>query len=323
MSVNNTKICEFFDDFCNKVKSIYENEPIILEFLNKYLELSHDNKIELVNNFYSKFKCVMDGDVYLKNKKVKLFSSKDANTHQLSISLFGEDLPLKKIFNNLEGDLKNYLWTSLQAIVYYKVNNFETEPITKTKNSILDIEVDDNVNIMINDIIDEFKNTMKNNTNPMESILGITSKITDKYHDKLQSGEIKLDNLINDLQNKMPGVKDLMEKIIPKNKPKVKKEKVIIDENFSTDKVVTGEDKPEENNINLQKLLPMLNGLGGGDIGKLSSDIFGKEFGDMFSDMNINKVKNMNPEELKEMNTQMTTLMKDKFNIDLSKTKLP
>lgn len=319
MSVNNTKICDFFDDFCNKIKNIYVEDTLINEFLNKYIKLSQDDKISLVDNFYNKFLCIDNGYTYLKNKKVKLFSSKEVDTHLLSLSLFGEELPLKKIFNNLEGEHKNYLWTSLEVIVYYKsANSNQNTQTPKIQNSILNMEVDENVNTMINDIVDEFKNTMKDNksNNPLESIFGITTKITEKYHDKLQSGEIKLDNIVNDLQKNMPGIKELMEKFVPKNKPKAKKETVIIDENFSTDKVITGDDKPEENNINLQKILPMLNSLGGGDMSKL----FGDKFGDMFSD--LNNVQNMNQDELKEMNKKMSSMMKDNFNIDLSKTKL-
>ena len=184
------------------------------------------------------------------------------------------------------------------------------------------MDVDENVNEMIGDIVKEFKNTMENKKdggNPMESILGVTSKITAKYQDKIQSGEIKLDNLVNDLQNSMPGMKNIMDKLIPKNKPKVQKEKVIIDENFSTDKVVVGEDKPSENNVDLTKMLPMLNGLGGGDFNKLAKDMLGSEFGDMLNTMNPENVKSMSKEELKNMKTKMDKMMKDKFNIDLSK----
>ena len=181
------------------------------------MKLSEVEKSILVQNFYDKFTLVPNGQELLNNNKAKLFSSKEEETHQLSLSLFSEELPLKKIFNNLEGKDKTFLWTSLKVLVHY------TKPSTQTKkrNPILNMDVDENVNEMIGDIVKEFKNTMENKKdggNPMESILGVTSKITAKYQDKIQSGEIKLDNLVSDLQNSMPGMKNIMDKLIPKNK---------------------------------------------------------------------------------------------------------
>lgn len=313
-----SKSMEILTNFCDKVKTIHSEDESITKTINKFMKLSEVEKSILVQNFYDKFTLVPNGQELLNNNKAKLFSSKEEETHQLSLSLFSEELPLKKIFNNLEGKDKTFLWTSLKVLVHY------TKPSTQTKkrNPILNMDVDENVNEMIGDIVKEFKNTMENKKdggNPMESILGVTSKITAKYQDKIQSGEIKLDNLVSDLQNSMPGMKNIMDKLIPKNKPKVQKEKVIIDENFSTDKVVVGEDKPSENNVDLTKMLPMLNGLGGGDFNKLAKDMLGSEFGDMLNTMNPENVKSMSKEELKNMKTKMDKMMKDKFNIDLSK----
>lgn len=319
--MSESKILEVFNNFSSKVKEIYQEDETICGIIDKAMGLSDEEKISLCHNFYNNFTKIDNAYELLKNKKVKIFSSKEQNTYNLSISLYGEDLPLKRIFNNLEDSTnKNYLWVSLSVLVNYQ----KPTDTKKTKNSILNVEVDDNVNTMIEDIVDEFKNTMEGSKsdNPMEAILGVTSKITEKYHSQLESGEIRLDGLLSDLTKNMPGLKNMMEKIVPKEQPKPKKEKVIIDENFSTSKVVLGDDKPEENNINLQSMLPMLSGLGGlgggkGDIENLGKQLLGSDFGDMINEMQ--QMENIDdPEKLKEMKDKMDNMMKDKFGFDVN-----
>ena len=312
------KTLDIFNKFCDKIKSIYSSDESITTIVDKVLALDNSEKSVLIKNMYEKFTKVSNGYELLNSKKMKLFSSKEEETYQLSCSLFGEDLTLKKILNNLEGKNRDYLWVSLKVLIEY------TKPVEtkKTKNPILNVEVDENVNNMIEDIVKEFKNTMENkkdSSNPMEAIFGVTSKITEKYQDKLQSGEIKLDGLIEDLQKNMPGVKGMMDKLMPKAKPKEKKEKIIIDENFSTENVTTGMDKPEDNQMDISKLLPMMNGLGGGDIGSLGKELLGADFGEMMNMVqNMDDMKNADPKKLKAMKTKMDKMMKDKFNIDLS-----
>lgn len=311
------KILNIFNKFCDKIKEIYFTNKTITDIVNKVVELQDSEKYILIQNMYDKFTKVHNGYQLLNSKKMKLFSSKEEETYKLSCSLFGDDLTLKKILNNLEGKDRDYIWISLKVLIEY------SKPVDtkKTKNHILNVEVDENVNIMIDDIVKEFKNTMKNNkdnSNPMEAIFGITSKITEKYQDKLQSGEIKLDGLINDLQKNMPGVKGMMEKLMPKNKPTQKKEKIIIDENFSTENVTTGIDKQEDNNLDISKFLPMINGLGSGDIGSLGKELLGTDFGDMMNMIqNMDDIEKIDPEKLKDMKSKMDKMMKEKFNIDL------
>lgn len=340
MSINN-KIVENFNDFCNKVKSLYQDDNSVLEILDKALNFTDDEKVILVKNLYDKFTLVPNASEYLKNKKVKLFSSKEEETHQLSLSLFGQGLTLKHIFNSLEGEIKTYLWTSLQVLIHYN-KPVETK---KIKNNILNMEVDDNINEMITDITNEIKNNMGNiqngKENMMETIMGVTTKMSQKYKDKITSGEIKLESLVDDLQTKMPNIKNLMDSLINKNsqKEQVKKEPVIIDDDFSTEKVTVGEDKPVDNSINLSKMLPMLQGFSGsggsggsggfGDIEGFIKNTLGDNFGDMMSDMeglDPEKLKEMQdkmtPEQLKEIKDKTENMMKNAFNIDLSKTNL-
>lgn len=312
MSDMNSKIIETINDLSNKIAEIYFDNKEICDVINKALKLDDNEKLALAKNMLSKFLLVPNGTELLNNKKVKLFSSKEEETYQLSISLFGEDLPLKKIFNNIDGKNKDYLWVSLKLLINYHLPK-------KTKNPILNVEVDDGVNTMINDIVAEFKNSMagKENENPMNAILDITSKITSKYQSKLETGEIKLNNLIEDLTKNMPGVKDMMEKLIPKEKPKEKKPKVIIDDNFSTSNVVVGEDKPEESNYNIKDLLPLLKNMGSAS--KFAENLLGKDFEEMTK--TLGDANSKDPVKLQEMKNTIDKMMKDKFNIDSDKLK--
>ncbi len=45
--------------------------------------------------------------------KIKVFSAKTEETHQVSISLFDESLSLKQVFNNQSDIVKNKLWELL------------------------------------------------------------------------------------------------------------------------------------------------------------------------------------------------------------------
>lgn len=310
--MSNNKTLKLFNDFCSKILSVYQQDTSITNIVDNVMKLQDNEKNILISNLYQKFNLVPNSEQLLQNKKVKLFSSKEEETYALSISLFGDSLPLKKIFNNLEGEDKKFLWISLKVLIEYS----KPKKPTKVNNSILNMEVDENVNGMIEDIMKEFKNNMEGGKqlNPMEAILGITSNITNKYHDKIQSGEIQLGGLIDDLQNKMPGVKDMMDKMIPKEKKKEKKEKIIIDENFSTVTVPVGLDKPEDNSVNLTKMLPMLSG-GLGDM----AGMLGGEMGDIFKMIqNKDQLKNTDPKKLQEMKQKMDKIMKDKFNINVN-----
>lgn len=303
------KVIEIFDNFCKKILEIHLDEDI-QSTINTVLSLSEEDKHTLVTNFVDKFTNVKNGHELLQNKKTKLFSSKEEETFALSTSLFGEVVSLKRLFNNLEGDNRNYLWISLKVLIDY------VRP-KKVTNDILKLDVDENTNEMITDIVSEFKNNMgkDGNTNPLQAVFSVTNAITEKYQGKLESGEIKLDNLLNDLQEKMPGVKGMMENMgkMAGGAQAPRKDTVVMDENFSTKDVVCGDDKPPENNIDLTKLLPQIEGLmGGGSAGGL---------GDMMS--MLGDLDNKDPEKAKEAKDKMDSFMKDNFNIDTANMEKP
>jgi hypothetical protein len=289
------------NDMTEKIKELKSTEEDVIQILDTFLALEDDAKKVLLENFYQKFLLIEDGWNLLNEKKNKLFSSKEEETYQFSISLYGESFSLKRIFNNLEdGKDKTFLWVSLKVLLNYLK---PVEDKDKVENEVLKIKVDRQTNEMIEDVVKLFKNKVeKGQVNPLESIMEITGNITEKYAEKIQSGEIRLDSIMDELQTKIPGVKDIMSKMGGMGgmmkKPKKKKDKVIIDENFSTANVKTGDDKPEDNNLNLSSMLSTFQNL---------------PFGDLLGKMDEIKT----PEDLEKMKGQMNTMFKEQFNMDM------
>lgn len=289
-----TNTIKIVNDFTNKVKEVLLEDTESLKILDTFLELSEDEKTTLLKNFFIKFTKINNGLEFLNNKKNKLFSSKEEETYAFSISLYGENLPLKRIFNGLDdGQTKNYLWICLKLLI----NHLKPEE-DKVENSLLKIKVDKNTNQMIEDIVGVFKEKFEDGkTNPLESIMEVTSVITEKYQDKIQNGDIKLDSIMSELETKIPGVKNMLDGMIPKEKPK--KDTVLIDENFSTSNVKIGEDKPDENGMDMGKMLKMMNQLSGKG-----------GLGDLMGGGNILEMLGKDKESMEK-------LMKDKFNINM------
>lgn len=334
MTQNTENISKIFNSFCDKVLQIYKDDETISSTVTSVQSLSNDDKVVLVNHFIKSLDAIPEGYSLLENKKTKLFSSKEEETYALSCSLFGKDVTLKKIFNNLEGKERDYLWLSLKVLV-------DSKRTKKVKNSILNLDVDENTNGMIEDIVTEFKSAMDTSdgsqANPLAAIMGVTNTITSKYKSKLESGEIQLDSLMEDLTSKMPGVKNMMEQMAGGAKgdlgdlgglasmmggmgEKSKKDTVIMDEHFSTADVVLGDDKEKESNINLTKMLPIAKSVFGGKKdsleGSLESMLKGLDGPEGFDLGSL--LDNKDPEKAKEMKENMDKMMKEKFNIDMS-----
>ena len=80
--------------------------------MKEYSELSNTEKLNSTLNFYTSLE---NPDLFLlfSKKKIKLFSSKKTETYEVSKSLFGEDMLLKRLFNNQKEIIKSKLWNSL------------------------------------------------------------------------------------------------------------------------------------------------------------------------------------------------------------------
>lgn len=312
------------ENIINKYNSFLESigylfkEEFVKNLLDKINKEENEKKIERLFNFH---KSLEDIELFnlLVRTKIKLFSSKNENTKLVSNSLFKE-LSLKNIFNNQNNQVKMVLWSYLKQFYIFIENNgqkreerlnkleikMSTDEIKdKIKKNIFDVDMNNTTNGMIDDIVKSFQDVSKGNGNPFDSIMDITNKITQKYEQKIDNGEIEIDKLLGSLTKNMPGIGNIVGN---KTKPK---EKVIIDENFSTSKVELGDkDKTEKGGFNMSKMMGMMNTLngsnGGPNIGKL---------------MNImNKVKDVkDKDEAIKLKDEMENIMKNDLGFDMDK----
>jgi hypothetical protein len=309
-------------------------------------EIYETDSIGRIQKFNDLLKSQTLFNFFLKSK-IKLFSHKEKNTHVISESIFGEDLSLKKIFNNQDDSIKLVLWKYLHNLVKYynedllndeinpdvqakidKINALDNQTddkngmnIKKSLNKILKTDnLNEETNDLINDIIQGFETSMSNQTNPFENIMNISNTITDKYKDKIENGEIKIDEIFKNMQS-LPGMESMgpmMNSLFTNmGAEPEKEEKVVIDENFSTSMVDVAEPVPEqESNMNIKNILKtadsfgLMNSIGGGGkdnemgMGKIMS-IFNK----LTSQTDPNEIQNVFQNELGIDMDKLTTEM--------------
>lgn len=284
-------------------------------------------------------------DLFIESK-IKLFSHKEEPTKMLSESLFGEDLSLKKIFNNRDDNTKFVLWSYLHVMVLMvelaqkkknkeRVNKLKdlldknSEKLEKCKTKInqqnsqpkdpkemikemFKVDLNDQTNEMLTDIVKSFEKSLSGaNSNPLSGILEISQKITSKYQEKINNGEIELNKLVEGIQKSVPGMEEIMKNGMGgmmsdvmgsvmggENKPK---ETVIIDENFSTANVELGKQNETKGGFNIGKMLNLadsfgvLPSLGGEEDGKSTMDPNMAELFSMMSNIgDMNKEEDMN-----------------------------
>jgi hypothetical protein len=268
-----------FSDFLTHVSEIIDSD-LIKNIMNETTE----DKIARVKKFNDNINTTTFLN-YLSKNKIKLFSHKEKDTKVISESLFGTDLSLKKIFNNQEETIKLILWNDLKKILIdYNEYLIETGNLDLTKSAIIIDRIEklklgnnidpkesidkilntknlnDTTNDMINDIFNSFKNKIDSGSpNPFNSILEISQNITDKYKEKIENGDIKLDDLLKNMTN-LPGMENMgnMVDMLSSNLNSIpkKEEPVIIDENFSTADIEQGVVKNNEGiNLDVGKIL--------------------------------------------------------------------
>jgi len=163
--------------------------------------------------------------------KLKLFSHKEEDTKKVSEELFGEELSLKRIFNNQENSIKVVLWSYLHLMVLMieysqkkknkdKIKSLakimednaqeldkckkEVQTINKTFGKdpktmikdILGIEVNDETNDMVDDIVKSFEPTLKGNNSDnvgISEMLKGAFDLSKKISEKYQDKIIKGD----------------------------------------------------------------------------------------------------------------------------------
>jgi len=273
---------ETYSSFISHIKIGFQDNTFLENLLNEPIE-DQLNRVKKLNDLLNTTTLF---NFFLKNK-IKIFSHKDTNTCEISESLFGSEITLKKIFNNQDDSVKLLFWTDLKyLILYYNkyllsidpndktaqdkvqniLNNIESvkKPFINPKeglNKILKTEnLNETTNNMINDIFSTFeKSAGVPGANPFANIMEISKIISEKYKTNIENGEVNLDDLLSNMTC-LPGMENmggiissLSSQMMPKNPEPM--EKIIIDENFSTSIVVTGEQKDETQNFNVGNLL--------------------------------------------------------------------
>ena len=317
--INESFLIEY-SKFLDQLLKLFSKSEMLPE-LNICKELKEESDSEKIARGLCFYNSLEEADLFdsFCNKKITIFSSKNEDTNKISNSLLGEELPLKKLINKQSERTKDVVWNFLHTfytLFEMSENNREDRVLSSKKNisnyedntkslldeksrtpdiskKIIDMDLNDSTSSMINDIIGSFESNLKNSNtseNPFSNILEITNQIADKYTDKIDSGEIELDKLLDSMKDKLPGINNLVSELglstdSLKSQPKEEKEITIIDENFSTDSVqlgVEGGDSKKsslmsglgminklQNDPSIKKMLSMVNNMDGGSEGLL------------------------------------------------------
>ena len=294
---------ETFNNFITHLKTIYPNEST-LEKLNEIMNYDDTIKInngKLLASLFdddvfdlfvkSKIKVFSHKNQNNQNISESLFGSNFCLKNLLN----NQPDDVKKLiwFNlhtlvlitySLESELANKTRIDLLFNVLNPTNQTKSD---KKINDVFGVEVNDETTFMMDDIMKSFEKVLSgaNGANPMMGIMEVSQQISVKYASKINDGSIEMDKIMKSIFSKMPGMEKMMEKMMSatnggtegmsglmsglmgglgggSSKPK---EKVIIDENFSTADVEVGtikEDKNGLSNIKLGSVLKMADSMG-------------------------------------------------------------
>ena len=262
-------------------------------------------------------------------KRVGSLNVQDYNkTKIINDSIFLNDkiifnyLPIKNLnFFKLKldksnlGETKYWIFLDLNLNILFKERKSKISKLLKdknknlsenVKNDLIGVDVNKDTNNMIDDIVNSFETSLSgDNSNPFENIMKITQDITDKYNDKIESGEIELDKLMGSIQKNIPGMPNFSG-----GKGSQPEEKVIIDDNFSTDDVELGDKDQKSSGMNLNNMLNMMNSMGGGK--------GGPELGGLFS--MLGKLDSVdNEEDAEKLKAEMDTYLEKELGVDVGK----
>lgn len=291
---NDNELIQQYNSLLNTLTGIFVNTKI--NDSDKYVtdELTELQNI-VVEDKYNKtilfFNTIINENMFalFSSSKIKLFSHKSHINKQISICLLNENIPFKKLLNNQSESVKQTVWTELYKLyIAYEndknesnrnheniniINNILEEntknitckfntSITKDKiKEILQLDLNNKSSELIDDVIDSIESIITSNDggNPITKIIKITEEITNKYSDLLKNGDIKLDNIINYLMSKSPGIENLISSFMNDSNPS-QEQQILLDDNFSTSNVTVGSalNKPSSN-FNVGNILKMIN----------------------------------------------------------------
>jgi len=341
------QLLSHFNNFVNQLRIIFpSNESFVT--LN---DLSNNEKMNRVSNFVELFN---DDhfDLFIKSK-IKVFSHKSEDTQKISESLFGVELALKNLLNNQPDDVKTIIWSSLH--IMYMLGElqkpFEQQnqtrlstlnkilhPDNKSSGSndkqqscelpqydtatrkklqdLLGVQVNHDTSEMLDDIVGTFESVLTKNTdNPLSSIMNISKTIAEKYADKINKGDIELNKIMDSIGKKVPGMDKMMAGMSKKqnNKPK---EKVVIDENFSTANVEVGK-VDESQSINIASMLKLADQFGAIPGGKKDDNNSMPGFGKVM-DLMQKLEKADSKEKAEQLKNEMDTFLQSELGIDVN-----
>lgn len=362
------KYIEYFNNFIKQLKIIYQDDDenninIILDNIDT---LSDEEKVNCGNSLVKMLLEDKHFELFISNK-IKLFSHKEQETKNISESLFGEKLSLKKILNNQNDEIKTIIWTYLQTfylllqLSYLESNDnnvlLNTDRI-KQLNTLIKLDINGNNNNikpiiesqikkiigsninsetsnMINDIVSSFDNILQNSDskNPFGGIFDISQKISDKYSDKINKGDIEIDKIMSSISTNIPGMDKIMDKLgnmenivnqFKSNEP-ANEEKIVIDENYSTANINIGEnneDKKSDFKIgNILKIADDFGVIPGGNSNKSESENKTElpDFSKIMSLMKKMNDGNNSNEDLESIKNEMNSFYTNELGLDINK----
>lgn len=343
-------------NFMGQLKIIFPAQDTI-DILNSIGQTSDEIKITRAQLFSSSLKDE-NFELFIKNK-IKVFSHKSSETQTISESLFGPEFCLKNLLNNQPDDVKNIIWTNLHTTCLFgellKPEDVQDETKIKTLNKLiyksrgladeepkqttsehksklqdmLGVDVNNQTTSMIDDIVESFEKVLTGqsaNSNPLSGIMEISQKISVKYADKINNGEIELDKIMKAITSKVPGMEEMMSGMMGgDNKKKQPKEKILIDENFSTANVEVGLNKEEESkSFNIANVLKIADQFGVIPGGKQASE---GGMGEMDGIPGIGKMmelmskleKTETQEEAEALKQEMDSFLQNEMGVDVEK----
>jgi hypothetical protein len=364
------KYIDYFNNFIKQLKIIFQDdddksEDNILSLLDNINMLSNEDKVNHGNNFISMLSDDKYFELFMANK-IKLFSHKEIETKNISESLFNEKLSLKKILNNQNDEIKTIIWTYLHT--FYLLLQFSYEENLQNKdrinqlNSIIKLDINGNNNNikpiiesqlkkiigsnintetsdMINDIVSSFDSILQNtdSKNPFSGIFDISQKISQKYSDKINKGDIEMDKIMNSITTNIPGMDKIMDKLgnmenivsqfTNQDDSSKTEDKIVIDENYSTANIDVGVDKEDKksdfkigNILKIADDFGVLPGTKKNDSGDNQEE--SKSDAPDFSKI-MNLMKKMNnsnsTEDLENIKNEMNHFYKNELGLDIDK----
>jgi DNA-binding ferritin-like protein (Dps family) len=368
-NVNDAKYLNNFNEFVNQLKIIFINNDI-QQSINDILQLSNEDKINNGKLFVS----LIDDEFFddFVKAKLKIFSHKNDKTLRISESLFGSKLCIKYILNNQSEEIKKLIWTNLynlyiscESLKPVEERNIvkigrvtdlldnKTNDVRKKIHEVLGSDINDHTTDMVNDIVSSFENIMNTNpgSNPLADIMGLSQKISVKYANKLNNGDIEIDKLLKCMTNKIPGMEnmmsgegsDIMNNIMSSmgnmTGSNTEKEKIVIDDNFSTASVDVGATDKDKNNINFGNILKMADQFGVLPGGKQTTsdrettndntnpDLSSFNLDNLCNNPQLSKIMGMmgklnnvnTPDEIEKLKNEVDSFLHNEMNVDMDK----